>query len=107
MSASRTYLCNKVWPHYPGNTMTCFQIWHYQWDNGNKRPHPRCGRDIQNRASGGSAGGRAAGKRKRQARGTDDEVSEEDEEEDAAERPPSSNAGSDDEISTGQECETD
>ncbi|RLN90539.1 hypothetical protein BBJ28_00023911, partial [Nothophytophthora sp. Chile5] len=46
---TRTYLCNRVWPHYPGNTLTYHQIWHYLWDYGRKRPKPRAGRDIQMR----------------------------------------------------------
>ncbi|ETI37123.1 hypothetical protein L914_16220 [Phytophthora nicotianae] len=45
--------------------MTCSQIWHYKWENGTKRPAPRCGRDIQSRAAGGGGGAKAAGKRKR------------------------------------------
>ncbi|ETP03127.1 hypothetical protein F441_19883 [Phytophthora nicotianae CJ01A1] len=52
-SPSPTYLCNKVWPHYKKNTLTCHQIWHLQWNNGKDRPKPRCGRDIQNREAGG------------------------------------------------------
>ncbi|ETL33779.1 hypothetical protein L916_13846 [Phytophthora nicotianae] len=52
---AQLFLCNKVWKHYPGNSMTCFQIWH-KWDNGAKRPHPRCGRDIQSRAAGTGGG---------------------------------------------------
>ncbi|POM76176.1 Hypothetical protein PHPALM_6622, partial [Phytophthora palmivora] len=52
----RLYLCNKVWKHYAGNSMTCFQIWHNKWKNGSKRPHPRCGRDIQSRAAGPGCG---------------------------------------------------
>ncbi|POM58186.1 Hypothetical protein PHPALM_37205 [Phytophthora palmivora] len=55
----------RVWPqHYPGNLLTCSQIWHYKWNNGAKRPIPRCGRGIQSRESGGSPG-----KRKRRASG--------------------------------------
>ncbi|ETM47492.1 hypothetical protein L914_07803 [Phytophthora nicotianae] len=52
---AQLFLCNKVWKHYPGNSMTCFQIWH-KWDNGAKRPRPRCGRDIQSRAAGTGGG---------------------------------------------------
>ncbi|KAG4054282.1 hypothetical protein PC123_g10592 [Phytophthora cactorum] len=59
----RTYLCSKVWPHTKTNTLTCHQIWHFQWNNGTNRPRPRCGRDIQrHKASSG------AGKRKRHRR---------------------------------------
>ncbi|KAI9991734.1 hypothetical protein PInf_017084 [Phytophthora infestans] len=36
--------------HYPGNTMTCHQIWHVMWKNGEERPHPRVGRGIQMRS---------------------------------------------------------
>ncbi|ETM97760.1 hypothetical protein PPTG_20060 [Phytophthora nicotianae INRA-310] len=52
---AQLFLCNKAWKHYPGNSMTCFQIWH-KWDNGAKRPRPRCGRDIQSRAAGTGGG---------------------------------------------------
>ncbi|RLN95298.1 hypothetical protein BBJ28_00012481 [Nothophytophthora sp. Chile5] len=64
------YLCNTVRPHSVGNTMTCSQIWHHMWDNGENRPTPpRIGRDIQMRLAtamehggdeddaGGGAGG--------------------------------------------------
>ncbi|POM59490.1 hypothetical protein PHPALM_31777 [Phytophthora palmivora] len=61
------YLCNKAWKHFPGNSMTCFQIWHNRWENGTKRPHPRCGRDIQTRAAGTGGG------KKRKHRGPDEE----------------------------------
>ncbi|KAG3157132.1 hypothetical protein PC128_g21722 [Phytophthora cactorum] len=63
---SRTYLCNKVWPHYKKNILTCHQIWRFLWNNGKDRPRPRCGRDIQKREAGISAG-----KRKRQRRRQD------------------------------------
>ncbi|POM70573.1 Hypothetical protein PHPALM_12963 [Phytophthora palmivora] len=53
---ARLYLCNKAWKHFPGNSMTCFQIWHNRWENGTKRPRPRCGRDIQTRAAGTGGG---------------------------------------------------
>ncbi|POM62452.1 hypothetical protein PHPALM_28397 [Phytophthora palmivora] len=53
---ARLYLCNKAWKHYPGNSLTCFQIWHNKWENGSKRPNPRCGRDIQSRAAGTGGG---------------------------------------------------
>ncbi|KAG6958682.1 hypothetical protein JG687_00009250 [Phytophthora cactorum] len=59
----RTYLCNKVWPHTKNNTLTCHQIWHFQWNNGANRPRPRCGRNIQRREAGSGAG-----KRKRHPR---------------------------------------
>jgi hypothetical protein len=48
----RIFLFNRVWPHTRGDTMTCHQIWHYKWQNGEKRPTPRAGRDIQLRATG-------------------------------------------------------
>ncbi|KAG2856987.1 hypothetical protein PC113_g11085 [Phytophthora cactorum] len=54
---------SKVWPHTKTNTLTCHQIWHFQWNNGTNRPRPRCGRNIQrHKASSG------AGKRKRHRR---------------------------------------
>ncbi|KAE9040032.1 hypothetical protein PR003_g5079 [Phytophthora rubi] len=47
----RVYLCDHVRPeHYPGNSLTCFAIWHSMWRDGKDRP--RCGRDIQMRAPG-------------------------------------------------------
>ncbi|KAE8979091.1 hypothetical protein PF010_g22981 [Phytophthora fragariae] len=47
------YLCDRVRPeHYPGNSLTCFAIWHSMWRDGKDRPRPRCGRDIQMRAPG-------------------------------------------------------
>ncbi|EGZ16377.1 hypothetical protein PHYSODRAFT_507157, partial [Phytophthora sojae] len=28
---ARMYLCNKIWPQrYPGNAMSCYQIWHHK-----------------------------------------------------------------------------
>jgi hypothetical protein len=59
--------------------MTCFHIWHYRWDNGAKRPRPRCGRDIQRRDAGTS---KAAGKCKRHDSDADEDVNEEEEERD-------------------------
>ncbi|OWZ10700.1 hypothetical protein PHMEG_00016407 [Phytophthora megakarya] len=75
------------------NMLTCVlaatTIWHFQSNNGNDRPRPRCGRDIQNREAVGSTG-----KRKRRSEmttndqgtdasfaddGADDSVEEEDE----------------------------
>ncbi|KAE9347301.1 hypothetical protein PF008_g7879 [Phytophthora fragariae] len=32
--------------------MTCHQIWHVKWKNGDERPRPRIGRDIQMRGLG-------------------------------------------------------
>ncbi|KAE8912597.1 hypothetical protein PF003_g3545 [Phytophthora fragariae] len=32
--------------------MTCHQIWHVKWMNGEERPRPRIGRDIQMRGLG-------------------------------------------------------
>ncbi|EGZ27546.1 hypothetical protein PHYSODRAFT_247083 [Phytophthora sojae] len=77
---ARLYLCNMAWKHYPGNSMTCFQIWHNKWENGSKRPHPRCGRDIQARAAG-TGGGK---KLKRQDSEEDAEEKEDDDEEQEA-----------------------
>ncbi|EGZ25796.1 hypothetical protein PHYSODRAFT_485797 [Phytophthora sojae] len=49
----RVYLCDRICPeHYPGNRLTCHQIWHDMWKNGEERPRPRVGRDIQMRALG-------------------------------------------------------
>ncbi|OWZ03793.1 hypothetical protein PHMEG_00024417 [Phytophthora megakarya] len=49
----RVYLCDRVRPnHYPGNTLTCFQIWHSKWNNGAERPRPLVGRNIQMRGLG-------------------------------------------------------
>ncbi|POM78237.1 Hypothetical protein PHPALM_4252 [Phytophthora palmivora] len=49
----RVYLCDRVRPnHYPGNNLTCHQIWHVKWKNGDERPRPRVGRDIQMRGLG-------------------------------------------------------
>ncbi|KAI9981134.1 hypothetical protein PInf_009668 [Phytophthora infestans] len=42
--------------HYPGNTRTCYAIWHNLWRNGRDRPKPRCGRGIQMRPPGKKAG---------------------------------------------------
>ncbi|GMF16036.1 unnamed protein product [Phytophthora fragariaefolia] len=62
--------------------MRCFHIWHNKWENGSKRPHPRCGRDIQNRAAG------TGGDKKHKRQDSEEEVKDEqaeDEEEHAAE----------------------
>ncbi|KAE9094679.1 hypothetical protein PF010_g17004 [Phytophthora fragariae] len=49
----RVYLSDRIRPeHYPGNRLTCHQIWHDMWKNGEERPPPRVGRDIQMRALG-------------------------------------------------------
>ncbi|KAE8977355.1 hypothetical protein PR001_g25154 [Phytophthora rubi] len=49
----RVYLCDRVRPgHYVNNNMTCHQIWHVKWKNGEERPRPRIGRDIQIRGLG-------------------------------------------------------
>ncbi|KAE9076885.1 hypothetical protein PF010_g23726 [Phytophthora fragariae] len=49
----RVYLCDRVRPgHYVNNNMTCHQIWHVKWMNGEERPRPRIGRDIQMRGLG-------------------------------------------------------
>nr|KAE8925491.1 hypothetical protein PF009_g24298 [Phytophthora fragariae] len=47
------YLCDRIRPeHYPGNRLTCHQIWHDIWKNGEERLPPRVGGDIQMRALG-------------------------------------------------------
>ncbi|KAL3668547.1 hypothetical protein V7S43_006630 [Phytophthora oleae] len=49
----RVYLCDRVSPNrYPNNNMTCHQIWHLKWKNGEERPRPRVGRAIQMRGLG-------------------------------------------------------
>ncbi|OWZ16930.1 hypothetical protein PHMEG_0009209 [Phytophthora megakarya] len=49
----RVYLCDRVRSnHYPGNRLTCFQIWHSKWNNRAWRPLPLVGRDIQMRGLG-------------------------------------------------------
>ncbi|KAE9343982.1 hypothetical protein PR003_g8687 [Phytophthora rubi] len=49
----RVYLCDRIRPErYPGNRLTCHQIWHEMWKNGEERPPPRVGRDIQMRPLG-------------------------------------------------------
>lgn len=56
------YLCTRIWPHhYPGNALSCHQIWHHKWANGAKCPRARCGRGFQNREAGGK------GKRRRRS----------------------------------------
>ncbi|POM57293.1 Hypothetical protein PHPALM_38209, partial [Phytophthora palmivora] len=63
----RVYLCDRIRPeHYPGNSMTCNQIWHLKWKNGEERPRPRVGRDIQLRGLG----------KKRRRADTDDDAME-------------------------------
>ncbi|EGZ30635.1 hypothetical protein PHYSODRAFT_475315, partial [Phytophthora sojae] len=52
----------------------CYQIWHHKWENGTKRPKPRCGRDFQSREVGAN---KSAGKRKRQSQNNEEEDSEE------------------------------
>ncbi|ETL41479.1 hypothetical protein L916_07558 [Phytophthora nicotianae] len=67
---SRIYLCDRVRPkHYPGNNLTCFQIWHSKWKNGSERPRPLVGRDIQMRGLGK--------KRRRPSSGDEDEEADE------------------------------
>ncbi|KAG3193920.1 hypothetical protein PC128_g9795 [Phytophthora cactorum] len=80
ISMCRTYLCNKVWPHTKNNTLTCHQIWHFQWNNGANRPRPRCGRNIQRREAGSGAG-----KRKRHPRSLSGQNNDNAAEEEAAE----------------------
>ncbi|OWZ10803.1 hypothetical protein PHMEG_00016281 [Phytophthora megakarya] len=90
---ARIYLCQKVYEHFPGNTMTCHPIWHYKWENGNKRPRPRCGRDIQNRSAVGNK--KKAGKGKhRRPMSNSDENSEEGESTDINERTTDNDEGS-------------
>ncbi|KAG3153441.1 hypothetical protein PI126_g10084 [Phytophthora idaei] len=71
----RVYLCDRVRPgHYPNNDQTCQQIWHLRWKNGEERPRPRVGRDIQMRGLGK--------KRRRRAEGTEaSEVADREEDE--------------------------
>ncbi|KAG6956512.1 hypothetical protein JG688_00011394 [Phytophthora aleatoria] len=83
---ARTYLCSKAWKHYPGNSMACFQIWHHKWENGKKRPHPRCCRDIQNRAAGSGSGENTARKRKRQRSTSNADEGDEEDQDNAAPR---------------------
>ncbi|OWZ19568.1 hypothetical protein PHMEG_0006167 [Phytophthora megakarya] len=46
----RVYLCDRIRPqHYTGNNMTCHHIRYIKWKNGEGRPRPRVGRDIQMR----------------------------------------------------------
>ncbi|KAI9989342.1 hypothetical protein PInf_019620 [Phytophthora infestans] len=42
--------------HYPGNTRTCYAIWHDLWRIGRDRPKPRFNRGIQMRPPGKKAG---------------------------------------------------
>jgi hypothetical protein len=71
------YLCDRVCPsHYMNNTMTCHQIWHIKWKNGDERPRPRVGRDIQMRGLGK--------KRRRRVESSRASDVEEDSEEDGA-----------------------
>ncbi|KAI9989456.1 hypothetical protein PInf_019739 [Phytophthora infestans] len=47
------YLCDRVRPnHFVNSNMTCHQIWHINRKNGDERPRPRVGRDIQMRGLG-------------------------------------------------------
>ncbi|KAE9227132.1 hypothetical protein PF002_g13908 [Phytophthora fragariae] len=49
----RVYFCDRIRPEqYPGNRLTCHQIWLDTWKNGEERPPPRVGGDIQMRALG-------------------------------------------------------
>lgn len=67
------YLCDRIRPeHYPGNRLTCHQIWHEMWKNGEERPPPRVGRDIQMRP---------LGKKRRRGRREDGGSNEEEEQE--------------------------
>ncbi|KAE8980658.1 hypothetical protein PR001_g24222 [Phytophthora rubi] len=73
----RVYLCDRVRPgHYPGNTLTCHQIWHVKWNNGQNRPRPLVGRDIQMRG---------LGKKRRRASDAEEEEDAVEEQEDMAE----------------------
>ncbi|KAI9988604.1 hypothetical protein PInf_022054 [Phytophthora infestans] len=52
-STASIYLCDRVRPsHSVSNNLTCRQIWHIKWKNGDERPRPRVGRDIQMRGIG-------------------------------------------------------
>eukprot|EP00644_Phytophthora_capsici_P003438 jgi/Phyca11/116695/e_gw1.31.165.1 len=62
--------------HKKCNAMSCYQIWHYKWENGAKRPTPQCGRGFQSREARQTEGGRNR-KRRRQSR-EEDEDSDED-----------------------------
>ncbi|POM60687.1 hypothetical protein PHPALM_30417 [Phytophthora palmivora] len=69
------YLCDRVRPaHYPGNTLTCFQIWHSKWKNGSERPRPFVGRDIQMRG----LGKKGKKKRRRSSANQDEDEREDD-----------------------------
>ncbi|POM68880.1 Hypothetical protein PHPALM_14904 [Phytophthora palmivora] len=69
------YLCDRVRPeHYPNNNMTCHQIWHGKWRNGDERPRPQFGRDIQMRGLGKK-------RRRRPSQDAEDGGQEEDKEE--------------------------
>ncbi|GMF15117.1 unnamed protein product [Phytophthora fragariaefolia] len=48
-----------------------WQIWRNKWENRSKRPHPRCGRDIQNRTAG------TGGCKKRKRQDSEEEVEHE------------------------------
>ncbi|KAG2799467.1 hypothetical protein PC111_g20416 [Phytophthora cactorum] len=74
------------WKNYTGNSVACFQIWHHKWENGTKRPHPRCVRGIQNRAAGSGSGENTARKRKRQRSTSDADEGDKEDQENAAPR---------------------
>ncbi|KAG3025848.1 hypothetical protein PC120_g6216 [Phytophthora cactorum] len=76
----------QAWKNYTGNSVACFQIWHHKWENGTKRPHPRCVRGIQNRAAGSGSGENTARKRKRQRSTSDADEGDEEDQENAAPR---------------------
>ncbi|POM79443.1 Hypothetical protein PHPALM_2889, partial [Phytophthora palmivora] len=61
---SKLYLCNKASQRQRGSAASFIQIWYNRWENGTKRPRPRCGRDIQTRAA--STGGGKKSKRRGQ-----------------------------------------
>ncbi|KAL3665688.1 hypothetical protein V7S43_009121 [Phytophthora oleae] len=56
--------------------MTCHQIWHLKWKNGEEQSRPRVGRDIQMRA---------LGKKKRLRKPTQDNTEGEEEPDERAE----------------------
>ncbi|KAG3183488.1 hypothetical protein PC128_g14164 [Phytophthora cactorum] len=91
----RTYLCNKVWPHTKNNTLTCHQIWHFQWNNGANRPRPRCGRDIQRREAGSGAGKRKRHRRSLSGQDNDNAAEEEAAEDTAADEHATEDAAAD------------
>ncbi|KAE9260098.1 hypothetical protein PR003_g34513 [Phytophthora rubi] len=99
MSCS-VYLCDRVRPtHYPGNTMTCHQIWHVKWKNGEERPPSRIGRRIQMRGLGK--------KRRRRASAHDETVDDEEGEDEDEEREEGDEGDEGEEGEEGEEVDGD